>query len=94
MSVNLDPIITFARNDIKIRIVSIALTPSGGISSGSAQAQGFETVDQILGVYITGTGSTVSANPVATPYISGNVVGITVGAAATGLTAQVLVYGY
>lgn len=94
MSLNLDPVISFARNDSKLRIVSVALTNSGNFATGAAQAQGIETVDQIIGVMIVGAGYTVAANLVATPTISGNVVGVSVATLATGLTAQVLVYGY
>ena len=93
MSSIIDPIIT-VRGDRKLAQASIAIT--AGTSNGSASVTGLETVNQVLAVRLIGTGTTVTGagSLLVDPFIQGNVVGVSLVAAATGVTAKILVQGF
>lgn len=97
MSNVIDPIVSFARNDIKMRVVAVTLSTGATPLVGSAMATGIGIVDLVLGAYITGSGTSAGTLGFQSISIQGNVIGVTVNAETTqagALTANVLVLGY
>lgn len=98
MSTIIDPIIQLSQSSRKLTVVTVTFT--SGLQYATGTATGLETVQQVIGAYLQGTGTT-AANGISATFLNPaglapNAIGVSLAAAngAATLTAKVLVQGF